>query len=315
MKYFSFIVFLIFTHSWAMGQVLPTQNSPEELIKNKVHFLEVNYKKDGEEYLMLKKELDQEGKVVSCFQLSLWDAVSSSYTISYQYESGMLMSNTRIQEIKSLFDRDQAYIETFGNSPINEKTKFRYHDNGLLEAKDIYVFSGDQPNEDALPDQSIAFQYNDSGQIVSEVSTSPEHPFFDKNYEIEYRYDSLDRLSSEIKLLGQKKEHEQEINYTYNEAGQLVEKRLDDKMLPHNNIHEKYTYDDQSRLSELYVYSTETAEFELDRTYAYDEKGRQVSGDREVTFEYYPNELIKSETWQDQVSDETITFKSTYTYH
>ena len=64
-----------------------------------------------------------------------------------------------------------------------------------------------------------------------------------------------------------------------------------------------------------YEYSEEEEIFELDISYKYDEHGNQISGIRASEFEYYENDLIKSESWVTEKTDEKINFITEYEFY
>lgn len=297
-----------------VAQIIPTQNSDDDLIRIKVNSVTSYYsqKGDSKEFIIFQKEFSSPGKLMRKFQLSLWDAVSYSNTTNYSYNAlSQLVEETKTQEILNLFDRDNDYINNFGDTPLNEKILYHYNDDGLLSKKSIYTYGNQEPENNDPPDQTINCVYEE-GSLSSEESTSLDDKFFNKNYLVKYKYDSLGNLIGKSMAYGKDKELQRSTLFRYDSNGQIVEEQIVDSSIPHNNIHVKYEYNNQNKLSSKYVYDEVEKEFELDTSYQYDEQGNVVSGG--VSYEYYENGLIKSESWIDPTTDEVIKFTTTYEY-
>jgi len=264
-------------------------------------------------HLIQKLEYDREGRLAEEYLLYLWDAVTYSYTNSYSYNSDQIKEIIKIQEILSLYPRDQEYIESFGNEPVNEKILFTYNEDGQLEKKEIFVYHTEKLGEDVSANQTIVYEYED-GRLVLEESSSPEVRIFNYNYSISYDYDSVGNLIRKIREFGIDKPMKRETRYRYDSIGQVIEKIVIDPEAPHNNTNEKYEYDSLGNLSKLFSYSSEEEEFLLEFEYRYDDHGRRISGEREVEYKYLDNELIQSESWRDQKTNRQIVFTTEYEY-
>ena len=315
MKHIFLLFLLITTFLISKAQLVPVTNSPEELLSKNVKSVSVYYSREGEEYELYKLEYNQQGQLLSKYQLYLWDVVTYSYSHFYVYNSqDDLVQETRLQEILELDSKDSEYIETFGNSSVNQTIILSYDDEGRLVEKRVFKHSDNTKTDDAEPDQTITYEY-DEQNLVKEISLSKESRVFNNNYSIEYIYGKEGRLISSVKVLNGEKEHVQNTELRYNEHGLVSEKKVTDRAFPHNGFHEKYEYDSMGQLWKKYEFSEELEDFELEIEYAYDSKRRAVSGEREVKYEYDSKGLIISESWIDDKTGVNIIFKSSYGFY
>lgn len=312
------VISLLFLLSFVnlSAQITPVQNDDSTLIKLDVKSLSTYYqsKDTNKEYLIFQKEFASPGKLLRKFQLYLWDAVSYSYTSYYNYNNNELLTEeTKNQEILTLFNRDKEYIQTFGDASLNEKILYYYSDEGLLIKKAIYTFSTKDLESNAPPSQTIHYTY-ENGVLVSEESASPDEKIFNKNYQIDYSYDSAGNMSKKSMAYGKEKELQRTTLLKYNTEGKVIEKQVLDTSIPHNNVHLKYEYTSDGRVYNKYIFNETEKEFELETTYKYDLHGNKVSGEREVKFEYYEDGLIKNESWTELTSPTEISLTTKYEF-
>jgi uncharacterized protein RhaS with RHS repeats len=311
-----FSIFLILIVSVSgFCQITPVANPDALILKNKVKSSTSYFSSESENARLIKKTTySPEGQILSEYLVSIWDVVSYSYNSTYRYDaSGHLIEVLKIQEVLNLFPRDAEYIDSFGNMPVNERIEFEYDEVGQLVKKRTFVFHSNELPDDSTANQTITYQYED-GKLALEESTSPEIRIFNQNYTIEFDYDSAGNLSRKIRKFGTEKPMTRETRFVYDTTGKMIEKLVIDPSVPHNNSHEKFEYDSAGNLINLYLFSKEEEEFELETTYRYDDHGQQISGDRDVQFEYYENGLIESESWSDMKTREVFTFKTQYEY-
>ena len=298
------------------AQITPIQNDDSTLIRLDVKSLSTYYqsKDTNKEYLIFQNEFSSPGILLRRFQLYLWDAVSYSYTTYYHYDNDELLTEeTKNQEILTLFNRDKEYIQAFGDASLNEKILYYYTDEGLLSKKTIYTFSTKELESNASPSQTIHYKY-ENGVLVSEESASSDEKIFNKNYLIEYSYDSAGNVSKKSMAYGKDKELQRTTILKYNTERKVIEKQVLDTSIPHNNVHLKYDYNTDGRISNKYVFNESEKEFELETTYDYDLHGNIVSGERDVKFEYYENGLIKKESWTELTSPTEISLTTKYEF-
>jgi hypothetical protein len=310
------LLFLGLSHYLA-AQIVPEQNDSSKITELGIKTVSTHYKSGeaGENYLIFKKEFDASGTLVSKMQLSLWDVVSYRYTYTYQYdEAGRLQEELIMQEILQIYERDKDFIKTFGDTPLNKKILYEYNDDNLLSRKTIFTFAQNAPAENATPDQTVTYAY-ENGVLISEKSVSADEKFFNKNYQVEYKYDSVGNLVQKSRNFGKENGMHQKTFYRYDEQNLLIEEQTIDTSIPHNNLHLKYDYYDDGKVRNKYVFEDETQEFELETTYTYDESGNAISGDREVQFAYDARGLIKEEIWTDPISDKLIQLETSYTFY
>jgi hypothetical protein len=292
-------------------------NPAGELQSHKVKSLSTYYTSpvDNEERLIFKKDFNTKGKVINVYQLSLWEAVSYSYTTTYQYNDlGQLITKSKVQKFLNLFDRDEDYLHFFGDKPLNEQQLYHYNEQGDIRKKLIFTFGEEKPDQQAQPSQSIYYEY-EQNKLISEESSSSDDKFFNRNYLIKYTYDSVDNLIQKSMDYGKELELHRNFIYKYNIENQLIEEQVIDFSIPHNNIHLRYEYNEDGRKSKKLIYNEEEKVFEEETIYEYDEKGNVISGDREVKYEYHSNGLIKSESWTDPTSSEQIILTTQYDYY
>lgn len=317
MKRISCIFLFSLMYFTGFSQLTPVRNADNLVMANKVKtassvFLDAS---SGKNHLIQKLDYNQNGWLMKEYILSIWDIVSYSHTNTYQYDSiGNVIEILKMQEILNMFQRDQEYIESFGDMPVNEKINFTYNNQGQLITKEIFVFYSEKLAPGAIPNQTITYTY-ENGLLILEESSSSETRIFNNNYTIQYAYDSAGNLMRSIRSYGKDKPITRETRFIYDDRRQVSEKIVIDAAAPHNNVHEKYDYDSAGNLLNLYLFSREEKIFELETTYTYDANGQRISGEREVRFEYLENGLIKSESWLDTKTDQQITFSTTYEYY
>lgn len=302
------------------AQITPVTNSTDQLISLKVKSVSSYYTPDSstsnsEAMLIVKMDFNPEGKVLNKYQLYLWDVISYSYTTTYTYnEDGLLKEELKIQNILRLFKRDEDYIQSFGDKPLNEKVLFYYNELNQLIRKDIFTFSTANIPANPSPIQSISYHYEDH-LLVKEESESSDDKFFNRNYTINYQYNAVENLVEKIKTYGKDLNMKRTTHYSYDTLNRIIEERIRDATVPHNNGYYKYGYNENGLLHQKFIFNEEESDFELDITYTYDEHRNVISGEREVNFDYYDNGLIKSEAWRNSTTDELITFTSTYEFY
>ncbi len=317
MKPISCIFLFSLMYLTGFSQLTPVRNTNKFIVANKVKSASSVFHdaSSGKNHLIQKLDYSQNGWLLTEYVLSIWDVVSYSHTTTYQYDSaGNVLDILKIQEILNMFQRDQEYIESFGNLPVNEKIVFTYNNQRLLIKKEIFVFYSEILPPGSTPNQTITYTY-ENGLLTLEESASSETRIFNNNYNIQYAYDSAGNLTRNIRTYGKEKPLTRETRFVYDVGGVLNEKIIIDAAAPHNNVHEKYEYDSAGNLLNLYLFSPEEKIFELETTYTYDAYGHRISGDRDVTFEYLENGLIKSESWLDPKTDQLITFSTSYEYY
>jgi hypothetical protein len=315
MKSIIFIFLLLIIPVLGFCQLTPVPNADSLITKNKVKTSATYFSSNLEDSRLIKKtEYMADGRVVSEYTLSIWDVVSYSFTSTFTYnDDGHLIEVLKIQKVLNLFPKDEEYIDAFGDMPVNERIVFEYDETGQLTKKKIFVFHSDEIPHDSTANQTITYQY-ENGKLAVEESTSPEIRIFNQNYTVQFNYDSAGNLIRKIRKFGNEKPMTSETRFVYDTNGHVIEKLVTDRSAPHNNTHEKYDYDSAGNLANLYLFSKEEDQFELETTYRYDDHGQQISGDREVQFEYLDNGLIESETWVDAKTNQSFTFKTQYEY-
>ena len=320
MKKISFLVLILFVCSGLSAQVEPTQNEASLFVKNKVKSISSFYfsstdttKTEGK--MILEKELDSQGKNTKKYLLSLWEAVSYSNSTAFKYnEINQLVEETTLQTILNLEKRDEDYITSFGDTPLNKKIAYDYNSIGQLIKKRIYTFNTNQLSGSSEPSQEISYEY-DSELLIAEKSSSPNTDVFNHNFTIQYQYDTLDNLVKKTMSYGANMDKKRSTEFTFDNENLLIEEKIVDTGVPRNNGHFKYEYDETGHLKNKLSFDEEVSEFVVDVSYEYDEYGNKISGDKEVEFTYYENGLINSELWKDEITDQIFFFVSYYTYY
>ena len=120
-----FLLLLFVTLSlYLPAQVVPVQSDSSKLNELGVKTISTHYKSGDtqENHLVFRKEFNTSGAPISEMRLSLWDVVSYRHNYTYQYdEAGRIREELIIQELLVLFERDEDYIKTFGDTPLNKK--------------------------------------------------------------------------------------------------------------------------------------------------------------------------------------------------
>jgi len=152
--------------------------------------------------LILKKEFGTKGKINKKYMLSLWEAVSYSNSTTFKYnEKEQLIEETTIQTILNLEKRDLDYINSFGDTPLHEKIRYGYNQDGKIILKEIFTFSTNALSESTGPSQKIIYEY-DSELLRLEKSSSSNTRVFNQNFMIEYEYDDQNKLIKKSKTYG-----------------------------------------------------------------------------------------------------------------
>ncbi len=316
------IYFILITWPYIdlFAQIEPIQSSDEKLKALSVKTVSTYHYSIADasttnRKLVLKKEISQDGRLMKKYLLSLWDDVSYSHTSTFQYnENGQLVEELKIQKILNLFKRDEDYIQSFGDKPLNEKILYFYNNQGKLSEKLLYTFTGLNLPDSVGPNQTIIYKY-ENDHLLSEKSTSPESRIFNHNYAISYKYDSLGNIAKRTRSYGKDLKMVRTTSFKYNSENRIEEEKTIDLSAPHNNYHYKYEYDSAGHLINKYAFSEEEEIFELEISYKYDDHGNQISGIRSIEFEYYENGLIKTESWVAEKTDERIHFITEYEFY
>ncbi len=317
MKFFLSAFFLISVLPATLGQILPARNADTLVAANKVQIASSYFHDEAinNDRLIQQIEYNPDGLPISEYTLSLWDVVSYSTFKTFAYnELGKPATMTMKQEILSLYPRDGEYIEAFGDRPVYEKIQYTYSENRLPAKQEVVVYYSEKLPEDAIPNQTITFQYENE-LLLLEESTSTDDRIFNKNYTIEYSYDSIGNLIKSIKTFGKDRIKTTETSYKYDSAGRVSEKIVFDPGSPHNNSHQKYTYDQAGNRIGVYLYAPENSEFELQTSYEYNDHGHRIVDDfARSDFEYLENGLIKNEMREVPNMQMTFGFRTDYTY-
>lgn len=313
------ILFLLCTPATVLfGQLNPLQNDLSNLKKKRVKSLEIVLHTDPQErvandMIILSEQFDPAGNPIQKMQLFSWGAVSYSYTTLFQYREGLLIQKDKKQKILDLCDRDHNYIDLYGDSPLNELTKYLYNDQQQKIREEIFTYSGANLQDDAKPVQILTFEYKRS-RLVKETSHSEDSGFFNKNYDIEYKYDSLGRIYQKTLLYGKEKTMKRITSYIYDSLDRKTEEQTIDFATPHNNQHLRFIYNNQGRLSQKLLYDAVVDSFEVEETYYYDSLATAIPRRANHKLTYYPNGLLRTESWISQVTGEHITLSSSYTF-
>ena len=317
MKKLPIIIVFAITIRPCFAQVLPVTSSNADLVKNHVKSLSVFYQlpDSGKSMLVYKESFDESGNALDKYILSIWNDVSHSRTITFKYnQKDKVEEEVLTDKILDLFPRDQDYIMEFGDKPLYQKTAYAYDSAGILTSKNIFVSGTLDIGPDVSPTQVVTYEWK-NGLLISEQSDSPDNNAFSRIYLIMNQYDQSGRLI--VKSMTDSKETKafKTTSYQYDSLGRVEEEIIEDPTMPRNDAHYKYTYDSAGQLIGKYKYSAIIDGFEEINTYAYDDHGNMISGEREVTFTYYENGLIKSERWTDDITDVEILFSTAYEYY
>lgn len=315
------IIVLIFCSNYNLfAQIEPVQNSDSKLAELSVQTISTFYYASedtlsAEAKLVFKKEFEQHGKITKIYMLSLWEAVSYENSTAFIYnEKNQLIEEPKVQTILNLGKRDQEYIDSFGDTPLNEKIRYAYNQDGELAEKEIFTFGEEDLSPTAKPSQKILYEY-DSGLLQHELSSSPNTRGFNKNFTIDYTYDDQNNLIKKILSYGTDMDKKRISEFTYNLDNRLIEEQVEDSGIPRNNSHFKYEYNESGLLKNKLVFDAKEEDFIVDISYEYDQHGNRISGEKEVEFSYYDNGLIRSELWKDEINDQMFFFVSKYEFY
>jgi len=248
-------------------------------------------------------------------QNPFWDVVSYSNSTTFKYDKRQqLVEETKLQTILILENKDQEYIDSFGDTPLNEKIQYTYNSHGELIKKEIFTFRTNELSASTEPIQKIKYEY-DSGMLRLKKSSSPQSRVFNQNFNVEYEYDTTGNLISTTRTYGLEMNNKQIAEYSYNQENQLVEEKILDTGIPRNNIHLRYEYDEAGFLQNKLIFDANENEFVIEVSFLYDLHGNKISGEKEVKFTYDENGLIKSELWIDDIKDQVFYFISTYEFY
>ncbi len=314
-KSLAIVVFtIILTQSFA--QVLPVTSPKDELQKNHVKSISVFYPlpDSGKEELIYQKIFNNAGQCLKEYSLALWDDVTHSRVTTFQYNrDGNVTEETLTDQIVEFFPRDSEYIGEFGDMPLYQKTGYEYDTERFLAVKRIFVGSSPDFSPDTEPTQVITYEWKDS-LLIGEKSESPEQNAFTRIYQLSYEYNDQGKLTMKSRLHGKELSMHQTTTYQYDNLGMLREEIIIDPSMPRNEAHFKYAYDSLGRLTAKSKYSPTLDIFEEVAVYTYDNKGNVISGDRNVSFTYYDNGLIRIERWTDELTDVVIMLSTRYEY-
>lgn len=318
-KIYFFLSFILLSENPLYAQLVPIQNNIGELKSQKVKSLSVFYYSSKDttgvnSKLILKKDFDKDGKITNKYILSLWEGVSYSINSTYKYDGENLIEELHRQTVLNLEKRDEEYINSFGDTPLNEKIKYTYNQDEQLMEKDIFSFVTDEISDTTTASQSIIYQY-DSGFVVKEISSSLNNRIFNKNFTNEYNYDLQGNLVKTTKVYGTEMNMKRTSFYIFDSENRMIEEKVIDQVIPRNNIHIRYNYDDAGNLKNKLTIDEELNDFVVDITFEYDSHGNKISGEKDIEFTYYSNGLINSEYWLDPISDLEFYFVSHYQYY
>lgn len=267
--------------------------------------------------LLFRKEFNKEGQLIEKYVYTFWDVVSYNHTTTYKYNSkGNLIEETKIQKILNLGKRDEEYIKALGDDPINEKSFYTYDELNRLLKQVNYTFGKEGFGKNDNPRSSIEYTYNEKGDLIKEIGKTPNGRITYQNYEASYDYDKNGNKIKETKVFTTSPTKSTSTTvYSFNKNGQLTEEKTEDSGIPMNNIHLKYEYDSNGKKAKILRFSQNDGNWEVRKTFSYDENGNPILGDDETTFTFYENGLIKGELWKSSRSDETVNFISTYEFY
>ncbi|NJN25222.1 MAG: hypothetical protein HC819_04210 [Cyclobacteriaceae bacterium] len=313
------LVFWFLSPISLLAQIEPTQNDAELLkmlrVKNRTtYYYHSPDTLNAQGTVVLKKEFDAAGSIISKYVLSPWEPISYANNTRYSYnEIGQLAEETTIQQILNLSQRDEDYINSFGDTPLNTTTQYFYNEDGHLVRKELYTYATDKLPAGILPSQTIEFSYENS-QLYREQSSSLHKRFFDRSYTTIYRYNDRGEVIEKATQYGSEANQHRSTTYQYDSAGLLVEEQTLDKAIPRNNEQLKYTHDHRGRVVSKLIYDAVAEDFVPTANFTYDAFGNMTSGERDVDFSYYPNKLIKTEQWKDEITEQTLLFVNKYQY-
>lgn len=320
MKKLLFFIFTIWPGLFLFAQIEPVQNNADELKILRVKTVSAYYYNSVDtigksEKLILKNEFDHRGKIIKKTVLSFWEAVAYSNSTTYTYdEKEQLIEESKVQTILNLDERDQEYIDSYGDTPLNEKIRYAYNPDGNLIQKEIFAFSTDELSSSSEPIQKITYEY-DAELLRFEKSSSPQSRVFNQNFIVEYEYDTMNYVTRTTKTYGYEMDKKQITEYIYNQENRLAEEKIMDTGIPRNNIHLRYDYNEAGLLQHKLIFDEEENDFVIEISYKYDHYGNKISGEKEVNFTYCENGLIQSELWKDDINDQVFYFVSKYEFY
>jgi len=319
MRKFLCFVFVLWPGIYLFAQIEPVQNSDSELEGLKVktvssYFYSAKDTTGIEARLVLRKEFDADGKITKKFILSLWEAVSYSKSSAFKYnEKEQLVEELTIQTILNLGERDREFINSFGDAPLNEKIGYVYNEEGQLVMKEIFAFGTTALSDTTAPIQKILYAY-DSGLLISAKSISANTEIFNQHFQNEYAYDDQRNLAKTDKTYGSEMNLRSTTAYIYDLESRLVEEKIVDAGVPRNSAHFKYEYNETGHLINKLAFDKEEDDFVIEVSYTYDQHGNIISGEKEIEFTYFENGMIRSELWQDYITDQVFYFISKYEF-
>lgn len=315
-----FVVYIFLANIHLFAQIGPVQNRADELVSARVksvysYYYSTTDTLGADATLILKKEYDTDGKITNKIILSLWGAVSYSISTTFKYnEIGQPIEESKFQVILNLENRDLDYIQSFGDTPLNEKIRYAYNQDEKLLKKEIFTFSTDELSDSIGPSQKIIYEY-DSGLLRLKKSSSPNTRVFNQNFMIEYEYDERKNLIKTVKTYGSEMDIFRITEFTYNLENRLIEEKISDTGVPRNRGQFKYEYNETGGLKNKLVFDEEVNDFVIEISYKYDQYGNKISGEKKVEFTYYENGLIRSELWKDKITDQIFFFISKYEFY
>jgi hypothetical protein len=315
-KSFAIVVFAIILKP-CFAQVLPVTSPPDALRKNRVKSISVFYPlpEFGKDELIYQKIFNEAGQCQKEFSLALWDDVTHSRVTTFQYnQQGKLAEELLSDHIIEFFPRDSEYILEFGDMPLYQKTSYEYDAAGFLAVKRIFVGSSPDFSLETKPAQVITYEWKNN-LLIGEKSESPVQNAFTRIYQLSYEYNDQGKLTMTSRLHGKELSMRQSTTYRYDSLGMLGEEIIIDPSMPRNDAHFKYTYDSLGRLIAKSKYSPVLDIFEEVAVYTYDNNGNAISGDRNVSFTYYDNGLIRTEQWTDELTDLEIMLTTKYEFY
>lgn len=166
--------------------------------------------------------------------------------------------------------------------------------------------------------RTLSYEYRD-GRKIKETSSTTHPGLISDNYITEFQFDNIGQLVKETTTSLDKRSSSVSITeYTYNNLGQLIEEKTIDSEMPFNNKHKKYLYDEQgnktvfsfSAIAEKWV---EGDADDISALLEMDMETDLEKPDWTKEFSFYPNGLIKQETWKNE-QGQVLNFVTTYEY-